>query len=84
MAKKTKTKEFKFTVTVKVNLDDLPGDVEIKKSDVAEMIDSAISEYQDQWLDEATGGPTGAGEPMEPEDNIVGWIAYQTSEVKVK
>lgn len=85
MATKTMTKDFKFTVTVKVNLEDLPEGFEFKKADVAEMIDNAVSEYCNSWADEATGGPTAAGEGLDPDEvDACGFIASTNPEVKVK
>lgn len=45
MKTKKKTSEFEFTVKVKVNLDDLPGDVKVNKKGVADIISRAVSEY---------------------------------------
>lgn len=82
---KAKTKDFNFNVTVKVNLDDLPEGFEFKKADVAEMIDNAVSEYCNSWADEATGGPTAAGEGLDPDEvDACGFIASTKPEVKVK
>lgn len=45
MAKTKNEVNFDFNLTVKVDLDSLPGDVEIDRDAVAEMVKSAISEY---------------------------------------
>ena len=47
-----KTKDFTFTVSIKLNLEDIPKGVKLTKENVASMIDSALVNYTNDMAEE--------------------------------